>query len=72
MGESQMGAYGFPIWTMHMAGSIILSTLRGIFFKEWKGSSGRPKSLLTGALALLIPSTMIAGCGNYLGTAAAH
>lgn len=49
---------------MHMANSI--------FFKEWKGSSGRTKGLLTTTLALLILSTMIVGYGNSLGGAAAH
>lgn len=72
MGESQMGAYGFSSWTMHMASIIIFSTLWGIYFKEWRGSSGRTKSLLTGALALLILSTIIIGYGNYLAGAAAH
>ncbi len=42
----------------------------GICFQEWKGSSVRTGSLLTGGLALLILSTIIIGYGNYLGAAA--
>jgi len=72
MGESQMGSYAFSSWTLHMASIIIFSTLWGIFFKEWKGSSGRTKSLLGTALALLILSTMIVGYGNYLAANATY
>ena len=66
MGESQMGAYKFSSWTLHMASIIIFSTLWGIFFKEWKGAQPRTKSLVALMLALLVGSTVIIGFGNKI------
>jgi len=68
MGETQMGAYGFSSWTLHMASIIIFSSLWGIFLREWKGSSTATWTKLGLGLATLIFSTMIVGYGNYLGT----
>ncbi len=72
MGESQMGAYGFSSWTMHMASIIIFSTLWGLALKEWKGASSRTMGLLTASLGLLILSTIIIGYGNFLGVPTGH
>jgi L-rhamnose-H+ transport protein len=66
MGETQMGAYKFSSWTMHMASIIIFSTLWGLALKEWKGSSRRTMSLLFASIAVLIMSTVVVGYGNYL------
>ncbi len=66
MGESQMGAYGFSSWTLHMASIIIFSTLWGIALHEWKGTSRRTRRLVGVGLALLILATLIVGYGNYL------
>ena len=38
MGETQMGAYKFSSWTLHMASIIIFSTLWGIALHEWRGA----------------------------------
>ncbi len=70
MGETQMGAYKFSSWTLHMASIIIFSSLWGIFLKEWQGSSLSTRVKLGLALATLILSTMVVGYGNYLGTLA--
>jgi len=67
MGETQMGAYKFSSWTMHMASIIIFSTLWGIGLHEWRGASFKTKRLLTASLAVLVLSTMVVGYGNYLG-----
>jgi L-rhamnose-H+ transport protein len=72
MGESQMGAYGFSSWTLHMASIIIFSSLWGIALLEWKGVSTRTKMLLAAGLALLVLSTVIVGYGNYVGANATH
>jgi L-rhamnose-H+ transport protein len=64
MGESQMGAYKFSSWTLHMASIIIFSTLWGIFFKEWRGAKPLTKSLVVVMLLFLIGSTCIIGWGN--------
>lgn len=68
MGETQMGAYKFSSWTLHMASIIIFSTLWGIALQEWKGSSHRTHLLIALGLLVLVGSTVIVGYGNYLGT----
>ena len=68
MGESQMGAYKFSSWTLHMASIIIFSSLWGIALHEWRGASSRTKGWLALGLATLVISTMVVGYGNYLGT----
>lgn len=66
MGETRMGQYKFSSWTMHMASIIIFSTLWGIAFREWKGTSRRTHLLIGLGLAVLIGSTLIVGYGNFL------
>jgi L-rhamnose-H+ transport protein len=66
MGESQMGAYGFSSWTIHMASIIIFSTLWGFSLREWVGSSRRTRGLVWTGIAVLVASTLIIGIGNYL------
>jgi L-rhamnose-H+ transport protein len=68
MGETQMGAYKFSSWTLHMASIIIFSSLWGIALHEWRGSSGRTRGWLALSLFVLVSSTVIVGYGNYLGT----
>ncbi|HWB82703.1 MAG TPA: L-rhamnose/proton symporter RhaT [Bryobacteraceae bacterium] len=68
MGETQMGAYKFSSWTLHMASIIIFSSLWGLGLHEWRGASGRTMRLLYFSLFLLVASTVIVGYGNYLGT----
>jgi L-rhamnose-H+ transport protein len=70
MGESQMGAYRFSSWTLHMASIIIFSSLWGISLREWRGTSVATRLKLGAALATLILSTVVVGYGNYLGTRA--
>jgi L-rhamnose-H+ transport protein len=67
MGETQMGAYKFSSWTLHMASIIIFSSLWGLALHEWRGSSRSTRIMLTIGLATLILSTMIIGAGNSLG-----
>ncbi len=64
MGETQMGAYSFSSWTMHMASIIIF---RGIGLHEWKGAGRTSIGFLGASLLLLVLSTVIIGYGNYLG-----
>jgi len=72
MGETQMGRFGFSSWTLHMASIIIFSTLWGVVFKEWRGSSRRTHLLITGGIAVLILSTLVIGYGSYVGSAGAQ
>jgi L-rhamnose-H+ transport protein len=69
MGQTQMGSYAFSSWTLHMASIIIFGTLWGIYFKEWKGTSGKTHALVWLGLSVLVGSTIIVGIGNYLATA---
>jgi L-rhamnose-H+ transport protein len=69
MGETQMGAFKFSSWTLHMASIIIFSTLWGIALKEWKGVGTRTKWLVALSLFVLVASTVMVGYGNYLGRA---
>ena len=70
MGESQMGAYRFSSWTLHMASIIIFSSLWGISLREWRGTSVATRLKLGAALLALVLSTVVVGYGNYLGTRA--
>jgi L-rhamnose-H+ transport protein len=66
MGETQMGAYAFSSWTLHMASIIIFGTIWGLVLREWKGAGARPIQLLTLGITVLIVSTIVVGYGNYL------
>ena len=68
MGETQMGAFGFSSWTLHMASIIIFSALWGWALKEWRGTSGRTHAIFATGVAVLIVSTLVVGYGNYLGS----
>ncbi|BCS35011.1 sugar:proton symporter [Luteitalea sp. TBR-22] len=67
MGETQMGAYKFSSWTLHMASIIIFATIWGVLLKEWRGASPKAMRLLRLGVATLLLSTIIVGYGNYLG-----
>ncbi|HEX4153596.1 MAG TPA: L-rhamnose/proton symporter RhaT [Steroidobacteraceae bacterium] len=66
MGESQMGAYAFSSWTLHMASIIIFSTLWGFALKEWAGSSTPTKRIVWTGVLVLVVATSVIGTGNYL------
>jgi L-rhamnose-H+ transport protein len=69
MGTTKMGKYDFSSWTLHMASIIIFSTLWGIAWHEWKGTSKSTHGLITIGLLLLVGAMVLVGYGNYL---AAH
>ena len=69
MGESQMGAYGFSSWTLHMSSIIVFSTLWGFALKEWASSSGAIRRRVWLGIATLIASTLVIGYGNSLAIA---
>jgi L-rhamnose-H+ transport protein len=66
MGTTQMGAYDFSSWTLHMAFIIVFSNLWALTLREWKGSSNKTLGWITGGIAVLILSTMIIGVGNWI------
>jgi len=66
MGTTKMGKYDFSSWTIHMAFIIVFSSLWGIGFREWKGSSKRTHWVIFGGLLVLVASTLVVGYGNYV------
>jgi len=54
-------------WAIHMIMLILLGTLAGVLFKEWKGCSLKTRSILAGALALLSAGMVSLSYGNYIG-----
>ncbi|MGA0094152.1 MAG: L-rhamnose/proton symporter RhaT [Chthoniobacterales bacterium] len=66
MGGSDPEGFGFSSWTLHMASIIVFSTMWGLLFKEWKGSSKKTYTLIAVGILTLILSTIIIGYGTYL------
>jgi L-rhamnose-H+ transport protein len=66
-GEPAMGKTAYVGWAVLMASSILFSSLLGILLGEWKGTSGRTRTLLAAGLVLLILSSVLAGYSGYLG-----
>jgi L-rhamnose-H+ transport protein len=66
MGEVKMGKYNFASWTLHMASIIIFSTLWGVYFHEWKGSSKKAHGLIAAGIFTLILSTIVIGYGTWI------
>jgi L-rhamnose-H+ transport protein len=64
--DANSGDKSFAGWTVFMSSMIIFSTVLAIFMREWKGVSGRTKTLLTASLLILVSSLVIIGYGNYL------
>ena len=50
---------------------ILLGTVIGLVFKEWKGSQPRTYAALGLSLGLLVAAKLLLDYGNYLGTQAA-
>jgi len=66
MGESQMGAYAFSSWTLHMASIIIFATVWGFVLKEWAGSRVATRRVVWSGVLTLVIATIVIGAGNYL------
>jgi L-rhamnose-H+ transport protein len=65
-GEPRMGQMAYIGWAVLMASAILFSTLLGIFLGEWKGTSGRTRSLLAIGLVLLLSSAVLAAYSGKL------
>ncbi len=59
-------------WAIHMILLILLGTLIGVVFKEWKACRPRTYALLSFSIGLLICGKLLLDYGNYLGTQAHH
>ncbi len=65
MGESRLGN-GASSWILHMAFIILVSSMWGIAFKEWKGVSKRTFSTVLIGILIIIFSVVLVGYGNSL------
>ncbi len=59
-------------WAIHMILLILLGTLIGVIFGEWKGCQRRTHLVLALAIGLLIFGKLLLDYGNYLGTQSAQ
>ena len=66
MGDSQMGAYRFSGWTLHMAFIITFSSMWGLLLHEWRGSNRLTLRTISLGIAIVVLSTVVVGYGNYL------
>lgn len=66
MGQSKLGkSLDFASWTLHMAFIILVGTLWGLFYKEWKGASAATMRVLYLGLFIIILSSAFIGMGSY-------
>lgn len=71
MGQTKIGRkFEFSSWTLHMAFIIVFSSLWGLYFHEWSGTSRRTKGMVWFGILTLITATIVIGFGNWLGTPA--
>ena len=66
MGDSQMGAYRFSGWTLHMAFIIAFSSMWGLLLHEWRGASRLTLRTISLGIGIVVLSTVVVGYGNYL------
>lgn len=66
MGTTQMGAYDFSSWTLHMAFIIVFSNVWALLLREWRGVSRRTLAWIASGIAILILATVIVGIGNKM------
>jgi L-rhamnose-H+ transport protein len=59
-------------WAVHMILLILLGTLIGVIFKEWKGSRRSTQATLALAVGCLIVGKLLLDYGNYLGSHASR
>jgi L-rhamnose-H+ transport protein len=63
MGESKLGN-GASSWILHMAFIILISSMWGMAFKEWKGVSRRTFATILTGIFIIILSVLLVGWGN--------
>ena len=66
MGDSQMGAYRFSGWTLHMAFIIAFSSMWGLLLHEWRGVTRLTLRTISLGIFIVVLSTVVVGYGNYL------
>ena len=66
MGSTQMGAYDFSSWTLHMAFIIVFSNLWAILLGEWREAKPRTLRLIIAGITIVFLSTLVVGLSNFL------
>lgn len=64
-GEPLMGDFRYISFAVLMSSAVFFSTILGVFFGEWKGTSGRTKALLSCGIVILVAGFTVmalAGC----------
>ena len=67
---TKVAGFESTCWAIHMILLILLGTLIGVVFKEWKGSQRRTRAALALSLGFLIVGKLLLDYGNYLGSLA--
>jgi L-rhamnose-H+ transport protein len=65
-GEPAMGPTAYVGWALLMACQILFGTVVGILLGEWKGTSGKTRTILAAGLLLLVLTSVISGYGSRL------
>lgn len=68
---SMVKGFDQACWAIHMIMLILLGTMAGVIFKEWKGCRRKTYQALAISIALLILGTTVLARGNYIGSKAA-
>jgi L-rhamnose-H+ transport protein len=71
LGHVRMGTFKFSSWAIHMIMLVLLSSLVGVAFREWRGCRPRTRAAITGALLVLVSAVLLLTYGNHLGEQAA-
>jgi L-rhamnose-H+ transport protein len=65
LGASFLGALGASAgWAMYLIVVILAANLTGVFTGEWRGVSGKPVYLMTGAVVLLVIASIVIASAN--------
>lgn len=65
LGASLLGSLGASAgWAMYLIVVILAANLTGVFTGEWKGASGKPVYLMSGAVILLIIASIVIASAN--------
>ena len=67
MGTTKLGKeYDFSSWSIHMAFIILFSSVWGLIFREWRGTSSATMAWVYSGLLALLGCTVVIGLGNSL------
>lgn len=67
LGRTRMGRYDFSSWTIYQGLLVVFSTLVGVLFLEWRGTSKRTRVYVLVGILVLLASAVVIGLGNYIG-----